>query len=281
MVSGDEVGAEIAWDEAYRTLLEGAGLPIPPRTHGSVVDARRRMEYLRSTDPGGSWVAESDGEIVGVAQAHLRGGTWVLATLGVVPRSQDGGVGRALLDRALAYGDPGSPGAIFSSPDPRAVHRYVRAGFALHPTAAAYGPVRTPVSGQDDVREGNLDDIGIVHGIDAQVRGTSRGSDVGFLLSLGYELLVDRGERGYAVVRRGRLSMLSALDEEVAVRLLLEALSRCPAGAPADVSWMTARQQWAIRTLASAGVSLQVHESVMTRGDWEPRLPYLANGVFG
>jgi GNAT superfamily N-acetyltransferase len=278
--SEDEAGAEAAWDLAYRTLLEGANLPVPPRTPGSIEDARRRMAYLRSTDPGGSWVAESDGEIVGVAQAHLRGDTWVLATLGVVPHRQDRGLGRALLDRALAYGDPESPGAIFSSPDPRAVYRYVRAGFTLHPAATAHGPVRRPVARQPGVRDGSLDDLGIVDGVDAEVRGSVRRSDVGFLLSLGSELLVDE-DGGYALVRGGRLSMLAALDEEIAVRLLLDAVSRSQGHGTVDVSWLTAGQQWAVRTLALAGVPIHVHESIMVRGRWEPRHPYLPNGIFG
>ena len=75
--------------------------------------------------------------------------------------------------------------------------------------------------------------------------------------------------------------MLSATTEDIAVRLLLDALARCPTGEPVNVSWMTARQQWALRTLAMAGVSIQVHESIMTRGPWEPRPPYLPNGIFG
>jgi GNAT superfamily N-acetyltransferase len=280
MRDGDEVGAEAAWDLAFRTLLTDNHLPIPPRTPETVDHGRRRMNYLLTTDPGGSWIAESEGRIVGVTQAHIRGGTWVLATLGVVTEHQEKGLGRRLLDRALAYGDPQSPGVIFSSPDPRAVYRYMHAGFAIHPTATAFGPVRRPVSGQDSVRVGSTSDLGVVDSVDREVRGTSRSSDVEFQLGLGYQLLVDE-EGGYAVVRGGRIAMLAALTEEVAVRLLLDAVARCPADAPVEVNWMTSRHQWAIRTLAMAGVSIHVHESVMTRGPWEPVLPYLPSGIFG
>jgi hypothetical protein len=56
---------------------------------------------------------------------------------------------------------------------------------------------------------------------------------------------------------------------------------RCPADEVVDVSWITAEQQWAVRALADAGVSLQVHESVMMRGAWQPTRPYLAHGIFG
>jgi|ERR1035437_1851963 hypothetical protein len=280
MKGGDEIGAEAAWDRAYRKLLEEQHLPVLPRTPEAIVHGQRRMGHLLSTDPGGSWVAESNGEIAGVAQAHIRGHTWVLATLGVVAERQDVGLGRQLLDQALAYGDPDSPGAIFSSPDPRAIYRYISAGFAIHPTAAAYGAVRKPVYRQDSVREGSLIDMEIVNDVDTEVRGSGRGSDVEFQLSLGYQLLIDE-EGGYAIIRRGRVAMLSALNEDIATRLLLDAVSRCPENDPVDVSWMTSRQQWALRTLALAGVSIHVHESIMTRGSWEPRPPYLPNGIFG
>src|ERR1035441_7127520 len=91
MKGGHEIGAEAAWDRAYRKLLEEQHLPVLPRTPEAIVHGQRRMGHLLSTDPGGSWVAESNGEIAGVAQAHIRGHTWVLATLGVVADRQDGG----------------------------------------------------------------------------------------------------------------------------------------------------------------------------------------------
>ena len=280
MRTGDEVGAEDVWDRAYRALLIEQHLPTVPHSPEMIELTRRRMRYLLGTDPGGSWVAERNDQIVGIAQAHLRGGVWVLATLGVAPGSQDRGIGRELLDRALAYGDRPSAGAIFASPDPRAVHRYVRAGFELHPTATAFGLARNTVERQPGVRGGTADDIEQANGIDRAVRGTDRGTDLEFQLSLGNGLLVD-DSGGYAVVRGGRVAMLSALDQDIATRLLLAAIARCEKGVPVDVSWITAEQQWAIRTLTRAGVPIHVHESIMMRGGWQPALPYLAHGIFG
>src|SRR5271157_3806156 len=115
MRPGDEQHAEAAWDRAYRALMAGKHLPVPPRTPEGIEIGKRRISYLLATDPGGSWVVESKGEIVGVAQAHVRGGTWVLAILGIVTELQEKGLGHELLDRTLAYGDPESPGVIFSS----------------------------------------------------------------------------------------------------------------------------------------------------------------------
>lgn len=279
MQEGDEVGSEAAWDDAYRTLLLEQHLPTMERTPELIAWGQRRMRYLRGTDPAGSWVAEADGQIVGIAQAHLRGDRWVLATLGVVPRCQDQGVGHELLDRTLAYAEPAPLRAIFSSPDPRAVHRYVSAGFELHPTATAFGPVRRHIEPPPGVREGSIDDIDQVNEIDGSVRGSDRGTDVEFQLGSGCRLLIDEG--GYVVIRGGNVVLLAALEEDIATRLLLAALATCPQESPANVGWITTEQQWAVRTVTKAGVPLHVHESIMMRGGWQPRLPYLPSGIFG
>jgi GNAT superfamily N-acetyltransferase len=280
MEADDVVGAEAAWDQAYRSMLAEHHMPVPPGTPELTERAQRRMRYLRETDPEGAWVADDGGKIVGLAEAQRRGDIWVLAILGVVPGFQDHGVGRSLLERALAYGSPMSPGAIFSSPDPRAMYRYLSAGFTLHPTAAAYGPVRRPLVEPPGVRVGSVADLEQVQAVDRTVRGVDRGGDIEFLLATGLQLLVDdRG--GYAVVQSGRLTMLSALDEEIATDLVVSTMARCPTGEPMDVSWITAEQQWAFSALARGGVPLQIQGSVMMRGGWQPQRPYLANGIFG
>jgi GNAT superfamily N-acetyltransferase len=61
-----------------------------------------RHHHLLRTDPGGCWVAEADGELVGVAEAIRREGLWGLSLLIVDPRAQSTGVGSALLRRATA-----------------------------------------------------------------------------------------------------------------------------------------------------------------------------------
>lgn len=284
MRPGDVVEAESAWDHAYRTLLIENHLPTSERTPEFIELRQRRLAHLQSTDPLGSWLAESDGNIVGVAQAHIRGDRWVLATLGVVPDHQDRGVGRELLDRTLDYGRSAPLAAIFSSPDPRAVHRYASAGFDLQPSAVGSGPVRKRVEAPPGVRVGSIDDIGTIDAVDRQVRGGARSVDIDFQLRCGAELLVADAE-GYALVRQSWgqswVWALTATTEAAAGRLLQAALARLPEGAPINVSWITARQQWAVRVLVAAGVSLSVHEAVMTRGPWEPELPYLASGIFG
>ena len=116
-----------------------------PATETTAVDRARiagRIEHLLGTDPAGSWVAvDHDHRVVGLAQSFVRQSYWVLSLLAVDPRLQTSGVGRALLDRAMAHG-AGCRGTIQVSMDPRAVRLYTTAGFELHPSMIAWGTLR-------------------------------------------------------------------------------------------------------------------------------------------
>jgi GNAT superfamily N-acetyltransferase len=56
-------------------------------------------------DPGGFWVAEDDGEMVGSAFSWVCGDLWFLAELFIAPRMQGSGIGRALLHRTLRHAE--------------------------------------------------------------------------------------------------------------------------------------------------------------------------------
>ena len=123
-------------------MLARHGLPV---TGNSIQDERRRQDRTRhflGTDPGGSWVAEEGGTVVGMSQSFVREGYWMLSQLGTVPGRQGRGVGRELLRLALSHGDPQSPGTIQCSRDPKAMALYTSFGFALHPVVAAWGAMR-------------------------------------------------------------------------------------------------------------------------------------------
>jgi GNAT superfamily N-acetyltransferase len=280
MLGDDEALAEDAWTIAFGAMRSAHHLPVLSRTPASIAEGQRRVRHLRTTDPGGSWVAEEDGRIVGMAQAHRRGDLWVLATLGVLPAVQERGIGRSLLEHALDYGDRRSPGLIFSSPDPRALHRYTEAGFALHPALTAYGPLPVPPTTEDALRVGNPDDMPLLERIDLTVRGATRTQDLLHLLDLGRQVVIG-GEDAYAIVYEGRISMLAAPNEAAATKLLRTVLARCSSGDHVDIGWITAEDQWAIQLLSQARIPLHGHGAVMIRGEWRPNGVYLPNGVFG
>ncbi len=77
------------------------------------------------------------------------------------------------------------------------------------------------------------------------------------------------------------MAQLAATDVEIASRLLRAHMARCDDDEVINVSWMRSRDQWAIETLALAGVELRVGGAVMIRGHWEMNGAYLPHGVFG
>jgi GNAT superfamily N-acetyltransferase len=251
----------------------------PPHPAAPPAQALVRLQQLIERDPGGAWVAEQDGQIVGAAIAIDRDGLWGLSLLVVDPAHQSAGVGRALLSRSLEYAGGGRRGAvILASQDPRALRAYARAGFAGHPSFFASGRP-AGVASPPGVREGGAGDLELTVRVDRAVRGAPHGSDIEAQLRAGGRLLVLE-DRGYAVVEGGKLRLLAALDEAAAADLLRGALAAVPPGEEAHVEWITARQQWAIGPVLDAGLALRLDGAVFVRGDVGPFQPYLPSGAY-
>jgi GNAT superfamily N-acetyltransferase len=250
--------------------------PSPPPPSAAPLT---RFEHLIATDPGGAWVAEEAGEIVGAALAIDREGVWGLSLLVVLPGRQSSGIGRALLERARGYADGGRRGAIIlASPDHRALRAYARAGFEMHPCMDAEGrpDVAAPPPG---VRDGDDRDLPLTEAVDRAVRGTVHGSDIAAFLRAGRRLLVVPA-RGYAVLGPDSVSLLAALDEEAARDLLLAALAAAPPDKDYRVEWITSAQQWAVRPVLDAGLVLKPGGAVFVRGELGPLTPYLPSGAY-
>ncbi len=238
-----------------------------------------RYEHLIETDPGGAWVAEEDGELIGAALAIDREGMWGLSLLVVLPDHQSSGIGRALLERAREYADGGRRGAIIlASPDHRALRAYARAGFDMHPCMDAEGrpDVGDPPPG---VRDGDDRDLPLTETVDRALRGTPHGSDIAAFLRAGRRLLVVP-ERGYAVLGPDSIHLLAALDEEAARDLLLAGLAAAPPDKDYRVEWITSAQQWAVRPVLDAGLVLKPGGAVFLRGELGPLTPYLPSGAY-
>ncbi len=281
MSHGDVVPAERVWQEAFAEMRNRGHLPVRPHDDEQAGRTRRRLRYFLESDPDGSWVATVRDEVVGLAQAIRRGRLWVLSLYGVAVRAQGRGVGRQLLERALEYAVPGGPGLILSSSDPRAMRRYVAAGFALHPVVAALGQVRRErLSAPTEVRDGSTADIPLAEEVDEHVRGAGRGSDIAHLLDDGGQMLVVEG-RGYAVVRGSQPVLLAAVDEAAARTLLVATLAGGPVDQEVEVGWLSGGQQWAIEVVVAAGLELRPSGAVMTRGLSGPPRPCIPNGSFG
>ena len=269
--------------EAFDDHDRRFGVAVPEVTPERVERTQRRIRHFLVHDPDGSWVAETDGRVVGVGLALKRDGLWGLSLLVVDPSTQSRGVGRRLLEATLGYADPDKPAVILSSSDPRAMHRYASAGFALHPQVRARGKVassrlRLP---ELPVREGTPGDFALADSVDVAVRGAPRGPDHEVLASVGPMFVVDAGaNRGYAYLRGGRVMAVAATDDATASALLWRCLAHVSdLDTEAEVDHLAGNQQWAVRVAVEAGLSMSPAGPVFWRGRTPPAA-YLPTGAY-
>jgi GNAT superfamily N-acetyltransferase len=259
-------------EAAFRMTQDAFSGGPPPEPRPPV-----RIAHLLDTDPGGCWVAD-DGALAGVAIGIVREGLWGLSLLVVRPDVQARGVGRALMEPALAHGAGTRGGLILSSTDPRAMRRYARAGFALRPCVAAAGTVdRSALPALcGAVRESA--DAEATAPFSRAVRGATHAPDVPAMLASGGALL--RHERGFAVHAGGTVKLLAALDDDAARALLWGCLAASGPGATVGVDFLTAGQDWAVEVCLAAGLALSPDGPLFARGDVGPLRPYVPSGAY-
>ncbi|WP_042398898.1 GNAT family N-acetyltransferase [Streptacidiphilus carbonis] len=272
--------ANAAFDALRRSLGEEPAEPTPAFV--AVADIRTR--HLAVTDPGGCWLAEKDGRPIGTALALRREGLWALSLFCVVPEEQGKGVGRLLLDHAVAYGRGCLRGMIAVSADPVAARRYQAAGFTLHPAMELTGQVdlaALPDPGGIPVHLGDAAHLALLDSVDRRIRGGAHGPDHPVLLRTCDELLVadTLTGSGYCYRTEGRIVLLAATSRRLASRLLTEALTRIPAGTKARLANITAEQDWAVSVGMAGGLSVHNRGYLALRG-MRPPAPYLPSGAY-
>jgi ribosomal protein S18 acetylase RimI-like enzyme len=195
-------------------------------------DARQALV----TDPDGYFCAVADGHVVGMTSSLVRGRIWYLSMFFVLPGDQSRGVGKAMLERALAYGD--ARGAeirsVWSSQDARAQARYVMAGMAprwpiyrLEGDAAAVARLKTRAA--LDAREREMPcDPGVAEQLVAEVWTDSRAQDLAHWRGdAGTTLAIARGGEPVAFAYRGpgRVGPAAGRDERALIQAVAAAAS--------------------------------------------------------
>lgn len=237
-----------------------------------------RVGHLLACDPGGAWVAEDDGRVVGTAMAILRDGVWGLSLLALDEGLRGRGAGRALLDPALAYGDGARGAIVLSSAHPAAMRLYARAGFELRPCVSLGGHVRTAPPAPAAVRDGSYEDTAWIDEIAVLVRGAPYSQDLPSMFAVGMRLRCVEG-RGFLLSRGGSVRLCAALDEQAATWLLEDVLANA-GGAQVDVEFLTSGQDWAIRPGLDAGLALSPDGPVFTRGELGALRPWVPSGAY-
>jgi GNAT superfamily N-acetyltransferase len=239
-----------------------------------------RTRHALQTDPGGCWVAEADGEVAGCAVSRVRELMWILSSFAVLPRLQGLGVGTQLLQAAMHHGRGCLRGMLASSADPRAVRRYRRAGFTLHPQMLLRGVVdRAALPDLERVREGSQGDVDLMDSVDRRTRGAAHGPDHVPMLAQFRLTVVDHSHgSGYAYVdASGSPVLLAATSRRAAALLMWEALASSPPDGVVEVGHVTAANEWALDVGLDAG--LAVHQSgYLALRAMKPPTPYLHHG---
>ena len=283
LTESDVDAAGVVQRDAFDDHDRRHGDPVPETTPERMEGQRRRIAHFLAHDPDGAWVAECGGRVVGVSLALKRARLWGLSLLVVDPATQSRGVGHALLDAALTYADPDAPAVILSSRDPRAMHRYASAGFDLHPQVRGRGVVDATRLQPPElpVRNGTPDDFDLADSVDVVVRGAPRGPDHALLEDVCSMYVVDKGgHRGYAYLRGSRVMTVTATDDETAASLLWRCLAEVSdQGTEAEVDHITAEQQWAVRIVVAAGLSMSPAGPAFWRGRTPPTA-YLPTGAY-
>jgi len=246
---------------------------------------QRNIGYRLSTDPGGSFVTEHQGAVVGVAQALVRERLWILSMLTVSPTlpRTGGGDGRALMKAGLAYGRDTEAGIIMASNDPRALRLYGSSGFALEPTFEAQGridPDRIPAL-DPDITQVSAAQIPELAPISRALRGAAHTQELENAVNDGASIFRLRDSGFVLTIPERGVAALAARDEAAATALLWHGLAHLKDDALTTVDFITARQQWAIEVLLAARLPFKSLGAIAVRGYPGPLWPYIPSPPYG
>lgn len=239
-----------------------------------------RIRHLLETDPGGSWVAERDGRVEGVALALIRERVWGFSLFGVAQALQGRGVGRELFARCWAYGERARGHLVLSTTNPRAMGTYARTGLPIRPCVAAAGiPDLERAPDVDDVVDAGDAGMALADAIGRELRGAGHGRDLPVPIAHGARLLIFE-DRGFAVARGGNLIMLGARDAQAAQHVLWAVFVGAGPGATVNVDFLTAGQDWALPVCLDARLALSPDGPMFAGGSLGALSPYIPSGAY-
>ena len=272
----EQISSQAFHELDLRTHRVGWPDPSPRPPHRAAL-WQARTHHLLVTDPGGCWVAEADGEVVGFATSLVRELMWILASYAVRTDLQGRGLGRGLLEVALHHGRGCLRGMLNASDDPLALRRYATAGFRLQPQLLLRGRVdRDVLPVVRHVREGTPGDRDLLDSLDRRTRGAAHGPDhdvMGAELRL---LVTDRpAGSGYAYVNTAGVPVvLAASTRKAATSLTWEALAASDPDTPLEMGHVSPANDWAVDLAMAARLGVHTRGFLALRRMKEPA-PYI------
>ena len=211
------------------------------------------------SDPDGYFCAVENDRIRGMVSALVRGRLWYLSMFFVLPDDQSRGLGRALLERAMDYGEARGAEVRFTlaTLDPRAQARYVMAGmrprwpiYRLDGDAPAVARL-TARAGLDPRGRELLCDPGAAEKLTAEVFSDGRADDLAhYRGDGGTAVAIERGgEVAAFAYRRGQRIGPAAGRDETA---LLQAVAAAAAAGAGDGGSVAIRVPGACASLLEA-----------------------------
>jgi GNAT superfamily N-acetyltransferase len=239
-----------------------------------------RIRHLLNTDPRGSWVAEHEGRVAGVALALIREGVWGFSLFGVAEALQGRGVGRELFARCWEYGSGARGHIVLSTTNPQAMGIYAHTGVPIRPCVAAAGiPDLSRAPAVDDVVDAGEAGIALADAIGRELRGAGHGRDLPVPMAHGARLLMYE-DRAFALARGSNLIALGARDDEAARHMLWAYFVAAGPGATVNVDFLTAGQDWALPVCLDARLALSPDGPMFAGGALGPLAPYIPSGAY-
>ena len=245
------------------------------------------LPVYRHVHATGAVFVALDPEPVGFSAAVVRDGVWFLSQLWVVPKRQGTGIGSALLDEALRWGEGASAFTVVSSPHPGAQTLYMRRSmYPLWMQVDLFGEAGDAGELPDGFEALSDDDQPWLDEIDREVRGVARPVDHAFWreAATGIAFRRDGQAHGYVYVwppggwaaqPRSKIGPGGVLDPRDMPRLVSAAL-HLSGGA---VSAAVPSTNWsALNELVRAGFRLSVTNTFMASRPLPDGSRYLSSG---
>lgn len=226
-----------------------------------------------SEEPDGAWVAEDNGKVVGFSVSWMRGSFWFLAQLFVLPGYQGQGVGRRLLEKALAYGHDQvtrSRALITFAFNPAAISLYTSFGF--YPREPLYAMAGDAAIVRARLEDATLDEheastgpavLADLRRIDEEVLGFTRDRDHSYLSNLGecsrYLFRTEGVLQGYSYVwKNGQIGPSAARSPSRLSGVLASSLRLALKENPERVSILVGANEYAMATGLRHGLRITI-----------------------